>query len=53
MYQILEVQLPEAWQSNSAYLVKEQSGKLARMSDVVVTAQAKEEDASKKKDKQS
>ena len=30
----LEVQLPEAWQSNSAYLVKEQSGKLARMSDV-------------------
>ena len=45
----LEVQLPEAWQSNSAYLVKEQSGKLARMSDVVVTAQA-EEDSSKKKD---
>ena len=37
----LEVQLPEAWQSNSAYLVKEQSGKLARMSDVVVTAQVK------------
>ena len=34
---------------NSAYLVKEQSGKLARMSDVVVTAQA-EEDSSKKKD---
>ena len=30
----LEVQLPEAWQSNSAYLVKEQAGKLARMSDV-------------------
>lgn len=45
----LEVQLPEAWQSNSAYLVKEQSGKLARMSDVAVTAQA-EEDSSKKKD---
>lgn len=45
----LEVQLPEAWQSNSAYLVKEQAGKLARMSDVVVTAQA-EEDSSKKKD---
>ena len=39
----LEVQLPEAWQSNSAYLVKEQSGKLARMSDVVVTAQVKED----------
>ena len=46
----LEVQLPEAWQSNSAYLVKEQSGKLARMSDVVVTAQVKEENA-KKQDK--
>lgn len=46
----LEVQLPEAWQSNSAYLVKEQSGKLARMSDVVVTAQVKEEDT-KKQDK--
>ncbi len=43
----LEVQLPEAWQSNSAYLVKEQSGKLARMSDVVVTAQVKEENAKK------
>ena len=43
----LEVQLPEAWQSNSAYLVKEQAGKLARMSDVVVTAQAKEEDTKK------
>lgn len=40
----LEVQLPEAWQSNSAYLVKEQAGKLARMSDVVVTAQAKKQD---------
>ena len=39
----LEVQLPEAWQSNSAYLVKEQSGKLARMSDVVVTTQAKKD----------
>lgn len=46
----LEVQLPEAWQSNSAYLVKEQSGKLARMSDVAVTAQVKEENA-KKQDK--
>lgn len=46
----LEVQLPEAWQSNSAYLVKEQAGKLARMSDVVVTAQVKEENA-KKQDK--
>lgn len=45
----LEVQLPEAWQSNSAYLVKEQAGKLARMSDVTVTAQA-EEDSSKKED---
>ena len=43
----LEVQLPEAWQSNSAYLVKEQSGKLARMSDVVVTAQVKEENKKK------
>lgn len=43
----LEVQLPEAWQSNSAYLVKEQAGKLARMSDVTVAAQA-EEDSSKK-----
>ena len=39
----LEVQLPEAWQSNSAYLVKEQSGKLARMCDVVVTTQAKKD----------
>ena len=39
----LEVQLPEAWQSNSAYLVKEQSGKIARMSDVVVTTQAKKD----------
>lgn len=45
----LEVQLPEAWQSNSAYLVKEQAGKLARMSDVTITAQT-EEDSSKKKD---
>lgn len=45
----LEVQLPEAWQSNSAYLVKEQAGKLARMSDVTVAAQA-EEDSSKKED---
>ena len=43
----LEVQLPEAWQSNSAYLVKEQAGKLARMSDVVVTAQAKKQDTKK------
>lgn len=47
----LEVQLPEAWQSNSAYLVKEQAGKLARMSDVTVTAQA-EEDSSKKNETQ-
>ena len=46
----LEVQLPEAWQSNSAYLVKEQAGKLARMSDVTVTAQA-EKDSSKKNEK--
>lgn len=37
----LEVQLKEAWQSDSAYLVKEQAGKLARMSDV--TVQVKEE----------
>lgn len=32
----LEICLPEKWQSNSAVLVKEQNGKLARMSDVVI-----------------
>lgn len=33
----LEVTLPQSWESNAAYLVKEQDGKLAKMSDVTVT----------------
>lgn len=32
----LEICLPQKWQSNSAVLVKEQNGKLARMSDVII-----------------
>ena len=47
----LEVQLPEAWQSNSAYLVKEQAGKLARMSDVTVVSQV-EADSTQKEETQ-
>lgn len=43
----LEVQLPEAWQSDCAYLVKEQAGKLARMSDVTIQV----EESSKKSEK--
>lgn len=33
----LEVTLPQNWESNEAYLVKEQDGRLAKMSDVTVT----------------
>lgn len=33
----LEVTLPQSWESNEAYLVKEQDGRLAKMSDVTVT----------------
>lgn len=32
----LEICLPQKWQSNSAVLVKEQNGKLAKMSDVII-----------------
>ena len=39
----LKVELPEAWQSNAGYLVKEQAGKLARMSDVTITSKVKKE----------
>ncbi len=46
----LEVQLPEAWQSNSAYLVKEQAGKLARMSDVTLQHRQKRDSKKERRD---
>lgn len=46
----LTVELPKAWQSNAGYLVKEQSGKLARMSDVTIASKPKSEKSSKKTD---
>ena len=43
----LTVEIPEAWQSDTGMLLKEQDGKLAKMSDVTISSQPSE----KKKDK--
>lgn len=50
----LTVEIPEAWQSDTGMLLKEQDGKLAKMSDVTISSQPSEEkksDKDKKKDK--
>lgn len=40
----LEVTLPSAWKSDAGLLLKEQGGKLAKMSDVTIDSKAKEAD---------
>ena len=47
----LEVELPEAWQSDKGMLLKEQNSKLAKVSDVSIFTDPKEEDSSKDKKK--
>ena len=47
---ILTITLPEAWQSDTGLLLKEQSGKLARMSDVTIESQPEEKEKDNKKD---
>ena len=42
----LTVEIPEAWQSDSCVLLKEQDGQLARMSDVTIQSSPKSDDDS-------
>ena len=47
----LVVEIPEAWQSDTGVLLKEQNDKLAKMSEVTIESVASEEDTGEKEDK--
>ena len=49
----LTVEIPEAWQSDSCLLLKEQNGELARMSDVTIQSSPKEDPGESGKEKNS
>ena len=46
----LTVEIPEAWQSDTGLLLKEQNAKLAKMSDVTIMSQPEEDSAEGDKD---